>query len=85
LARLNVVRLPALAAALLALGACSSAPASGGGDNMPGTGTVTTDSLTVDCNLHTVGPDGKPFAGDNLCILPPDPSRGFQFHFGPKN
>ncbi|MGH7436978.1 MAG: hypothetical protein ACRENE_14995, partial [Polyangiaceae bacterium] len=80
MARLNVVRLPALAAAVLALGACSSAPASGGGDNMPGTGTVTTDTLTLPCsNLHS----GYP--GDNLCILPPDPSQGFQFHFGPKN
>ncbi len=40
---------------------------------------VTTDTLTVNCNLHT----GYP--GDSLCILPPDPAQGFQFHYGPKN
>jgi hypothetical protein len=68
-----------LLGALGVLSACSSAPASGSGAGMPGTHTVTTDTLTVSCNLKTG------YAGDDLCILPPDPAQGFQFHFGPKN
>jgi hypothetical protein len=31
------------------------------------------------CDIHTG------FAGDDLCIVPPDPSIGFQLHYGPKN
>jgi hypothetical protein len=49
---------------------------------MPG---VTTASFTQDCKLHTVDANGKAFPGDELCILPPDPTEGFQFHFGPKS
>jgi hypothetical protein len=79
LPRLTVVRLPALAAVALALGACSSAPAGGGSMTMPGPASVTTDTLTVSCNVKSG------FPGDDLCILPPDPAQGFQFHFGPKD
>ncbi|MGH7436941.1 MAG: hypothetical protein ACRENE_14810, partial [Polyangiaceae bacterium] len=78
LPRLTVVPLAALAVSALALASCSSAAPAGGGETMP-PGTATTSAFTVSCNLKT----GYP--GDNLCILPPDPAQGFQFHFGPKD
>ena len=31
------------------------------------------------CNIHSG------YDGDEFCILPPDPSKGFQLHYGPKN
>lgn len=31
------------------------------------------------CNIHSG------YEGDEFCILPPDPSIGFQLHYGPKN
>jgi len=31
------------------------------------------------CNIHSG------YEGDEFCILPPDPSKGFQLHYGPKN
>jgi hypothetical protein len=31
------------------------------------------------CAIHTG------YSGDEQCILPPDPSQGFQFHYGPSN
>jgi len=31
------------------------------------------------CNIHSG------YEGDDFCILPPDPSVGFQLHYGPKN
>jgi hypothetical protein len=77
--RSNVPGVSALAGAALAVGACSSAPAPGSGKTSPAPGSASTASFTVSCNLKT----GYP--GDDLCILPPDPSQGFQFHFGPKN
>jgi len=34
------------------------------------------------CNIST-SYQGKALAGDDSCILPPDPAKGFQFHYGP--
>jgi hypothetical protein len=59
----------------VALG-CSSAPGTGTNTNNAG---VSTESLTAPCNLSS----GYP--GDDLCILPPAPRIGFQYHFGPSN
>ena len=82
---MSLPRLTVLAVAALAMSACSSSPApSGGADNMM-MPSAATDSLTQNCNLHTADPGGKAYPGDDLCILPPDPAQGFQFHFGPKN
>src|SRR5262245_8767071 len=36
-----------------------------------------TGANTNPCNIHSG------YAGDELCILPPDPSEGFQLHYGP--
>jgi hypothetical protein len=43
---------------------------------------VNVDTGTAPCNLHTAFGDVD---GDTQCILPPDPSVGQQFHYGPTN
>jgi hypothetical protein len=70
-------RLPILASlvALSATGLGCSASNGGGAAGAP----VVVDTMTVPCGVNT----GYP--GDDVCILPPDPSQGFQFHFGPSN
>jgi hypothetical protein len=46
----------------------------------PATPEVTTPTLAMDeCGLHTA------YAGDNYCINPPPPDKGFQFHIGPSD
>jgi len=68
---------PLMAFSLLALAAgCSSAAGTKGS---PAAAVVTEASITLPCSISS----GYP--GDDLCILPPDPSVGFQFHFGPSN
>jgi hypothetical protein len=42
-------------------------------------GSTSADEATRPCNINT----GYP--GDSQCILPPDPSKGYQFHYGPSN
>jgi len=88
---------PAPAATPAAAGG-SAAPAPGGMDPpvmptpttpLPTTPDPTTPDPTVpgqtpklamdECNLDTG------YDGDEYCILPPDPSKGFQMHIGPSN
>jgi hypothetical protein len=48
----------------------------------PAAGAPTEEAETIGalpCTLKTS------FDGDSQCILPPDPSQGFQFHYGPSN
>jgi hypothetical protein len=48
----------------------------------PSTAAPTEETETIGalpCTLKTQ------FDGDSQCILPPDPSQGFQFHYGPSN
>src|ERR1700679_2896630 len=55
------------------------------GSSSPGPATATapteeTETIgALPCTLKTQ------FEGDSQCILPPDPSQGFQFHYGPSN
>jgi hypothetical protein len=67
-------------AAALALAGC------GGSDSTPeengktiGSGGGTHTGGTAACDIDSG------YEGDELCILPPDPSEGFQLHYGPGN
>jgi hypothetical protein len=82
-----LVRSAAVALCLSSL-ACSSTktegspsaatgPKPGADSGSPATGTGSTPGATTPCGLNTG------FAGDDLCILPPDPAAGFQLHYGP--
>jgi len=54
----------------------SSGPSAAGTTTLPEAG----DAPAMDeCGLHTA------YAGDEYCILPPPPDRGFQLHIGPSN
>jgi hypothetical protein len=70
------------------MSACSSS-ATGGGEGASGqTSKVTTDA-SADAPAPTTLADGCPqnsgFIGDNLCLAAPDPTKGFQLHYGPKS
>jgi hypothetical protein len=56
------------------LAACSSGSGPG-----PAAGVGTIGAAANACNLKSG------FAGDDVCIPPPDPSKGFQLHYGPSN
>jgi hypothetical protein len=60
------------------IAACSAAPAGKNAASSVDAGHVSTDAV-VSCKIHTG------YAGDNMCIEAPDPSQGFQFHYGPSN
>jgi hypothetical protein len=50
-----------------------------GAGTTTGGSTSTTGGNANECNLNSG------YAGDELCILPPDPSKGFQLHYGPSS
>jgi hypothetical protein len=53
-------------------------PPGAGGAAAPANGTPSAMAMN-ECGLHTK------FAGDEYCILPPPPDKGFQLHVGPSN
>jgi hypothetical protein len=62
--------------------ATSAACGSSSAPSSTGTTQETVQVGAVPCNLTTsFGAKG----GDGQCILPPDPSEGFQFHYGPSD
>jgi hypothetical protein len=66
-------------------GSTSSGSSSASAGSSSGTSNTTTGGGVVppgwngDCGLHTQ------WAGDDRCILPPPPDKGFQLHVGPSN
>jgi hypothetical protein len=64
------------AAPIAAAGTTGAAPSAGAGGAAADAGT----GMAMDeCGLHTQ------YAGDEYCILPPPPDKGFQMHIGPTN
>jgi len=63
---------------------CSSGPGTPAPSPVVTTTVATTDvnSGIAPCKLHTTFGDVD---GDTQCILPPDPTHGMQFHYGPTN
>jgi hypothetical protein len=63
-----------------AAGCGSESPASPGANGAPDAGTGTDGNPgAMPCDIHSG------FEGDEYCIEPPDPSLGFQLHYGPRD
>ena len=62
-------------------GAGGTGGSDGTGGTGPGTGVDAGGNPggATPCNVHSG------YDGDEFCILPPDPTKGFQLHYGPKN
>lgn len=68
---------PAIAPAMQVPPTAASTPTT---TTMPATPAAGGKKLAMDeCGLHT------PYDGDEYCILPPPPDKGFQIHIGPSN
>jgi hypothetical protein len=83
--RLALVAIPALGLASL-MSACSSSPTGSGNGEGPGT---KPGDAGVNAPAPTILADGCPvnsgYVGDSQCLAAPDPTKGFQMHYGPKN
>jgi hypothetical protein len=83
-----------VSALLLALTGCSSSTSDSGAapnaqhgtTKTPGD-TATPDAMAPPAKVEMNGkcPTNTGFAGDELCLAPPDPSEGFQLHYGPSD
>ena len=81
MSRTNICGLSAL---FLLLAGCGSTDTSGGKQNAStgaGGGTSTPDKV----KMNGTCPTNSGFVGDDSCLAPPDPSEGFQLHYGPSD
>ncbi len=83
----QIVKISIVGSAFVFLGASAACGSSSSGGSSSSSTSILEPEPTVDvgsvpCDLHTqFGDEG----GDEQCLEPPPPDKGFQFHYGPTN